>query len=59
MAVMVEKRFGRQALISTMLDPRQLLVLYNRAAAEQNAKSQDKLPLWSEEVLKQVQANAD
>ena len=50
---------GGQALISTMLDLRQLLVLYNRAAAEQNAKSQDKLPLWSEEVLKQVQANAD
>jgi len=57
MAVMVEKRFGRQALIGTMLDPRQLLVLYNRAAAEQNsAQTKDKLPLWSEEMLRQVHA---
>jgi hypothetical protein len=58
MAVMVEKQFGRQALIGTMLDPRQLLVLYNRAASEHNAKAQDRLPLWSEEVLKQIQTGA-
>jgi hypothetical protein len=51
MSVMVEKRFGRPALIGTMLDPRCLLVLYNRAAAEQNAADKPPLPLWSEEVL--------
>jgi len=56
MAVMVEKRYGRQALIQTMLDPRQLLVLYNRVAAEQNAASKGKLPLWSEQVLSELQA---
>jgi hypothetical protein len=56
MAVMVEKRFGRQALIETMLDPRRLLVLYNQAAAEQNAAGKEHLPLWSEELLKQVRA---
>ncbi|MGI9104440.1 MAG: DUF5700 domain-containing putative Zn-dependent protease [Terriglobales bacterium] len=55
MAVMVEKRFGRQALIQTMLDPPQLLKLYNQAAAEQNARGEEQLPLWSESVLKQVQ----
>jgi hypothetical protein len=56
MAVMVEKRFGRPALIETMVDPRKLLVLYNRAAAEQNAAGKEQLPLWSDELLKQVNA---
>ena len=56
MAVMVEKRFDRDVLIQTMLDPRRLLGLYNQAAAEQNARGHEQLPLWSEEVLKQVQA---
>lgn len=56
MAVMVEKRFGRDTLIQTMLDPRKLLVLYNQAAAAQNASGKDKLPLWSEEILNAVQA---
>ena len=56
MAVMVEKRFGRQALINTMLDPRRLLVLYNQVAAEQNTAAKVQLPLWSNEVLKQVNA---
>jgi len=58
MCVMVEKRFGRQALIGTMLDPRCLLVLYNRAAAEQNAASKTTLPMWSEEVLAGVHAGS-
>ena len=56
MAVMVEKRFGRDALIATMLDPRQLLVLYNRAATEHNSASTDRFPLWSNDVLDQVRA---
>jgi hypothetical protein len=55
MAVMVEKRFGRDALIGTMLDPRRLLLLYNQAASEQNARRKEPLPLWSEEILKEVQ----
>jgi hypothetical protein len=56
MAAIVEKRFGREALIQTMLDPRHLLVLYNQAAGEQNRGGNGSLPLWSEDVLKQVQA---
>ncbi len=56
MAVTVEKRFGRAALIETMLDPRKLLLLYNRAAAEQNTAGKEQLPLWSDELLKQVNA---
>jgi hypothetical protein len=58
MSVMVEKRFGRQALIGTMLDPRCLLVLYNRAAAEQNTAGKPPLPLWSEDILSTVHAAA-
>jgi len=58
MAVMVEKRFGRPALIETMVDPRKLLLLYNRAAAEQNAAGKEQLPLWSDELLKQVNATS-
>ena len=56
MSVMVETRFGRKALISTMLDPRCLLVLYNRAAADQNAAGKPALPLWSEDILSAVHA---
>jgi hypothetical protein len=56
MSVMVEKRFGRPALIGTMLDPRCLLVLYNRAAAEQNGAGKPPLPLWSEDIFSAVHA---
>jgi predicted metal-dependent hydrolase len=52
----VELRYGRTVLIECMSDPRMLLAKYNQAAAEQNAKGQDKLSLWSEEVLKAVNA---
>ena len=58
MSVIVEKRYGRQTLIDTMLDPRCLLVLYNRAAAQQNAADKTSLPLWSEDILAGVQAGA-
>ena len=58
MAVTVEKRFGRPALIQTMLDPRCLLVLYNRAASEQNAGGKQPQPLWSDAVLEGVGAKS-
>ncbi|MGB7727913.1 MAG: DUF5700 domain-containing putative Zn-dependent protease [Candidatus Acidiferrum sp.] len=57
MALIVERRFGRAILIETMLDPRELLVLYNQAAAERNTTGKEHLPLWSEELLKQVGAS--
>jgi hypothetical protein len=56
MAVTVEKRYGRATLIETMQDPRRLLVLYNQAASELNKAGKAHLPLWSEEVLKQINA---
>lgn len=54
MAVIVEKRFGRKTLIDCMLDPRQLLVRYNQAAKEINERGQDKLALWSDELLQKI-----
>lgn len=56
MAVMVEKRFGRPALIQCMLDRRLLLVRYNQAAEELNRAGNQKLPLWSSELLELVHA---
>ena len=50
MAVIVEKQFGRGALITTMLDPRRLLLLYNQAVAARHLN----LPMWSKEILEQV-----
>lgn len=56
MGQLVEKHLGRTVLIECMSDPPQLLVKYNESATEENAAGQDKLPLWSHEVLKAVGA---
>lgn len=58
MALVVEKRFGREALIDTMLDPRRLLVLYNIAATEWSGAGREQLPLWSEDLLRSVGAKS-
>jgi len=57
MAVVVEKRFGRPALIDAMLDPRKLLVLYNRAASEQQRSGATPLALWSARLLAGIGAS--
>jgi hypothetical protein len=54
MAVMVEKRYGRAALIECMEDPRKLLGRYNLAAAAYNATHEDHLERWSQELLDAV-----
>jgi len=56
MAVVIERRFGRERLIACMLDPRALLTTYNRAAAEANAAGGERLPLWSDELLRAIGA---
>jgi len=38
MAVLVEKRYGRQAFTQCLIDPRRLLVLYNQIALEADAQ---------------------
>ena len=59
MAVIVEKRFGRKVLIECMLDPRELLVRYNAAAAEIDAHGQEKLATWSSDLLQKIHAQPD
>lgn len=54
MAVVVERRYGRAALIESMLDPRQLLARYNAAAAELNSQGGAPLALWSTRLLQQI-----
>jgi Putative zinc dependent peptidase (DUF5700) len=57
MAVMVEKRYGRPALIECMLDPRKLLRRYNMAARAWNQEHpNDKLNLWSADLLTKISA---
>lgn len=57
MASMVEKRFGRGALLECMADPRRLLVRYNQVAVEANAVGAvPVLPLWSTELLAALDA---
>ena len=65
MAVMVERRYGRAALIECMRDPRLLLARYNAAAEEINTRpamqtSLDQEPrplaLWPHEILEETQA---
>ena len=39
-----------------MLDPRDLLATFNRAAAEENDAGGERLPLWSDELLRAIGA---
>jgi hypothetical protein len=50
MAALVERRFGRPALIACMLDMRRLLATYNLAAEA------DRLALWSTDLLAKIGA---
>ncbi len=54
MAVAIEKRFGRPALVETLKDPREFVAKYNEAAAANTAKSGERLPLFSQEILTAV-----
>lgn len=57
MGVVVEKRFGRAALVQCMAEPRLLLARYNEAANETNAAGKETLPVWSAAVLTAVGAD--
>lgn len=56
MAVIVERRYGRDALIACMADPRQLLARYNAAAADLSSQGGDPLALWSPRLLEKIGA---
>jgi hypothetical protein len=52
MAVIVEKKYGRPALLEGMTDPRKLLLRYNQVAADINSTGPaEKLPLWNDEII--------
>jgi hypothetical protein len=51
MAVVVEKQFGREALLECIADPRKLMLRYNEAAKKTNETAVERLPLWSDEVI--------
>jgi hypothetical protein len=59
MAVLIERRDGRAALVECMSDPRKLLAAYNRAAAELNGEGTEQLALWSPELLEKIGAHTD
>ena len=55
--VLAEGRLWQVAglvLIDAMLDPRKLLVLYNRAASEGNRDGATRLPLWSAPIASAI-----
>ena len=54
MAVVVERRYGRKRLIECMIDPRELLATYNRAAEELGRDGKERLALWSPELMQKV-----
>ena len=57
MCVMIEKAFGRRALIDAMCDQRKLLPLYNRAAGMLNKRSREKMATWSPELVTAIEGN--
>jgi Putative zinc dependent peptidase (DUF5700) len=54
MCVLIEKTFGRAALIDAMCDQRKLLPLYNRAATKYQPKSDSRLALWPDELISPI-----
>lgn len=54
MCALVEKTYGRRALVRVMCDHRRLLRAYNRAAARHNRRSRERLPLWSPRLVRAV-----
>ena len=51
MSVLIEKTYGRPALIESFCDQRKLLSTYNRAAEQYNRKSSKPLALWSASLI--------
>jgi len=51
MASIIEKEYGRDKLIDVSCDRRRLLKTYNSAARKYEAKHDEKLAVWSEDLL--------
>lgn len=48
----IERELGRAALVGTMCDRPAMLRLYNRAATRINRHGRERMPLWSDELLR-------
>lgn len=57
MCVMIEKSFGRRALIDAMCDLRKLFPLYNRAATSLNKRAPHKMATWSLALVAAIEGN--
>jgi hypothetical protein len=51
MSVLIEKTYGRAALIESFCDQRKLLMTYNRAAEKYNRTARKPLSLWSKSLV--------
>jgi hypothetical protein len=51
MSVLIEKTYGRAALIESFCDQRKLLSTYNRAAEKYNRTGRKPLSLWSKSLV--------
>jgi hypothetical protein len=58
MCALIEKTYGRRALVEAMCDRRRLLETYNRAAALHNRGSRAPLALWSHELVTALRGEA-
>jgi hypothetical protein len=58
MSVLVEKTYGRRKLLECMCDQRKLLETYNKAAARYNARGNESLALWSEQLIKSIKGRS-
>lgn len=54
MAVVIEKTYGRAALIESFCDQRKLLPTYNKAVRQYNRKQRTHLASWSDELLNRL-----
>ncbi len=58
MCVVIEKTFGRRALIDAMCDQRKLLAAYNRAAPVYARRHHEQLATWSDSLVNAVSPRA-
>ena len=58
MSILIEKTYGRAALIESFCDQRKLLMTYNRAAERYNRKSRQPLSLWSKSLVDRLTSSA-
>jgi hypothetical protein len=59
MGTTIERELGRAALVGVMCDRPAMLRLYNRAALRINRRGRERMPLWSDALLRLVSPATD